>query len=138
MEEHSIRLRPRAIVTTLVSRLLVADVFVHGIGGAAYDTITDDVVRRLIGSDPPRHAVVSGTLRLPLASAFPTLETADPAESIEVTAKHHIRRANKGFCLLRVAVVEDEPPTSARRTQRRQARRRRRLTVAFILLVRGA
>ena len=82
MEEHSIRLRPRAIVTTLVSRLLIADVFVHGIGGSTYDTITDDVVRRLVGSDPPRHAVVSGTLRLPLASAFPTLETADPAAAL--------------------------------------------------------
>jgi hypothetical protein len=82
MEEHAIRLRPRAIVTTLVSRLLVADVFVHGIGGAAYDTITDDVVRRLVGSDPPRHAVVSGTLRLPLAAAFPTLETDDPAAAL--------------------------------------------------------
>jgi hypothetical protein len=79
MEEHSIRLRPRALVTTLVSRLLVADVFVHGIGGAAYDAITDDVVRRLMGSDPPRHAVVSGTLRLPLADACPTLESDDPA-----------------------------------------------------------
>jgi hypothetical protein len=82
MEEHSIRLRPRAIVTTLISRLLIADVFVHGIGGSTYDTITDDVVRRLVGSDPPRHAVVSGTLRLPLASAFPTLETADPAAAL--------------------------------------------------------
>jgi hypothetical protein len=79
MEEHSIRLRPRAIVTTLVSRLLVADVFVHGIGGAAYDSITDDIVCRLIGSDPPRHAVVSGTLRLPLEEAFPGFEAGNPA-----------------------------------------------------------
>jgi hypothetical protein len=79
MEEHAIRLRPRAIVTTLVARLLVADVFVHGIGGAAYDGITDDIVRRLAGSDPPRHAVVSGTLRLPLDDVFPGLERANPA-----------------------------------------------------------
>jgi hypothetical protein len=79
MEEHAIRLRPRAILTTLVSRLLVADVFVHGIGGAAYDGITDDIVRRLAGSDPPRHAVVSGTLRLPLEGVFPGFEAQDPA-----------------------------------------------------------
>ncbi|MFM7207194.1 MAG: hypothetical protein ACKO4T_11075 [Planctomycetaceae bacterium] len=82
MEEHAIRLRPRAIVTTLVSRLMVADVFVHGIGGAAYDVITDDVVRRLAGSDPPRHAVASGTLRLPLAAEFPALETDDPGAAL--------------------------------------------------------
>jgi hypothetical protein len=78
MDEHGIRLRPRALVTTLIARLLFADVFVHGIGGAAYDTLTDDIVRRLVGSDPPRHAVVSGTLRLPLEGAFPGFDTADP------------------------------------------------------------
>ena len=78
MEEHALRLRPRALVTTLIARLLVADVFVHGVGGAAYDRITDDVVRRLTGCDPPRHAVVSGTLRLPVDRAFPGFSTADP------------------------------------------------------------
>jgi hypothetical protein len=78
MEEHGLRLRPRALVTTLVARLLVADVFVHGIGGAAYDGITDEIVRRLTGCDPPRHAVVTGTLRLPLDHVFPGLAAADP------------------------------------------------------------
>jgi hypothetical protein len=78
MEEHGVRLRPRALVTTLLARLLVADVFVHGIGGAAYDSITDEIVRRLVGSDPPRHAVVSGTLRLPLEPVFPGIDAADP------------------------------------------------------------
>jgi len=66
LEEHQVQLRPRALVTTLIARVLMADVFVHGIGGAAYDEITDDIVRRLTGCDPPRHAVASGTLRLPL------------------------------------------------------------------------
>ncbi|MFM9057701.1 MAG: hypothetical protein ACKOSQ_00995 [Planctomycetaceae bacterium] len=79
MEEHGVRLRPRALVTTLVSRLLVADVFVHGIGGAVYDRITDEVVRRLTGCDAPRHAVVSGTLRLPVDRAFPGFGADDPA-----------------------------------------------------------
>ena len=79
MEEHGLRLRPRAILTTLVSRVLVADVFVHGIGGSAYDRITDDIVRRLTGCDPPRHAVVSGTLRLPIERAFPGFDADNPA-----------------------------------------------------------
>jgi hypothetical protein len=78
IEEHQLRLRPRAVVTTLIARLLVADVFVHGIGGAAYDRITDDLVRRLTGCDPPRHAVVSGTLRLPVEQLFPGFESDDP------------------------------------------------------------
>jgi len=79
MEEHAIRLRPRAIVTTMLARLMIADVFVHGIGGAAYDQLTDAIVRQLTGCDPPRHAVVSGTLRLPVEEVFPELATADPA-----------------------------------------------------------
>jgi hypothetical protein len=78
LEEHGYRLRPRALVTTLMARLLFADVFVHGIGGAAYDSITDDIVRRLVGSDPPRYAVASATLRLPLEPVFAGIEKADP------------------------------------------------------------
>lgn len=78
LEEHAIRLRPRAIVTTLVARMLVADVFVHGIGGAAYDQLTDEIVRRLTGCDPPRFAVVSGTLRLPIAARYEGRQRLDP------------------------------------------------------------
>ena len=86
MEEHSLRLRPRAILTTLVARMIVADVFVHGVGGAAYDLLTDDIVRRLTGCDPPRHAVVTGTLRLPVDQLFPGFATDDPAA--ELAALH--------------------------------------------------
>jgi hypothetical protein len=82
MEEHALRLRPRAIVTTMLSRLLIADVFVHGTGGAAYDELTDSIVRQLTGCDPPRHAVVSGTLRLPVDGVFPELATSNPAAEL--------------------------------------------------------
>lgn len=82
LEEHGYRLRPRALVTTLMARLLFADVFVHGIGGAAYDSITDDIVRRLVGSDAPRYAVASATLRLPLEHVFPGIETANPSAEL--------------------------------------------------------
>jgi len=90
MEEHALRLRPRAIITTLVARLLVADVFVHGIGGAVYDQLTDDLVRRLTGCDPPRYAVVSGTLRLPIESVFGTGAAGDPGA--ELARIHHALR----------------------------------------------
>jgi hypothetical protein len=79
LEEHRLCLRPRALVTTFIARLLVADVFVHGIGGAAYDRLTDDLVERLTGCQPPRYAVVSGTLRLPMERVFPGLSATDPA-----------------------------------------------------------
>lgn len=85
METHDLRLRPRALVTTLIARLLVADVFVHGIGGAAYDRITDGIVRRLTGCDPPRYAVVTGTLRLPVDRLFPDSAGRDPAAEAAAT-----------------------------------------------------
>lgn len=62
----SVKLRPRAITNTLFARLFVADVFLHGIGGAKYDELTDEIIRRYYGVEPPEYLVVSGTLRLPL------------------------------------------------------------------------
>jgi hypothetical protein len=90
MEEHAIRFRPRAIITTLVARMLVADVFVHGIGGAAYDQITDEIVRRLTGCDPPRYAIVSGTLRLPAAACYDGSHALDPEGRLAEV--HHLLR----------------------------------------------
>jgi hypothetical protein len=66
----------------MVARMMVADVFVHGIGGAAYDQITDDIVHRLTGCDPPRHAVVSGTLRLPITHEQSADAQSDPAAEL--------------------------------------------------------
>ncbi|HEY3245424.1 MAG TPA: hypothetical protein VGM03_18945, partial [Phycisphaerae bacterium] len=43
-----------------------ADLFVHGIGGAKYDVITDGLMRRYYGFEPPEIACVSATLRLDL------------------------------------------------------------------------
>lgn len=59
-------LRPRALTLTLWARLLLADLFIHGIGGAKYDRITDDIFRRFYGIAPPLIACVSATLRLDL------------------------------------------------------------------------
>lgn len=58
--------RPRALALTLWARLLVADVFVHGIGGAKYDRVTDRLIRDYFGIEPPAMACASATLRLPL------------------------------------------------------------------------
>ncbi len=52
-------------MTTLFARLCIADVFIHGIGGAKYDEVTDNIVRRYFDVEPPDYLVVTGTLRLP-------------------------------------------------------------------------
>jgi hypothetical protein len=66
LEHEGFKIRPRALTTTLFARLVIGDLFIHGIGGAKYDEVTDQIVSRLFGIDPPAYAVVSGTLRLHL------------------------------------------------------------------------
>ncbi len=58
--------RPRALTLTLWARLLLADLFIHGIGGAKYDRITDGLIRRFYGVQPPAMACVSATLLMDL------------------------------------------------------------------------
>jgi hypothetical protein len=61
-----IKLRTRALTTTLFARLVLSDIFLHGIGGAKYDQVTDKIVRSFFGFEPPEFATVSATLRLPI------------------------------------------------------------------------
>ena len=51
---RGIRIRTRALVTTLFARLLLGDLFLHGIGGAKYDQVTDAIIERFFGLKPPR------------------------------------------------------------------------------------
>lgn len=61
------RIRPRALALTMYARLFASDLFVHGVGGAKYDQITDDIIRRFFQIEPPAYLCVSATLRLALA-----------------------------------------------------------------------
>jgi hypothetical protein len=64
---RGIKLRTRALTTTLFARLVLGDLFLHGIGGAKYDQVTDHIVRLFFGFEPPEFATISATLRLPIA-----------------------------------------------------------------------
>ncbi|MDP7204112.1 MAG: hypothetical protein QGH11_00975 [Pirellulaceae bacterium] len=66
-EQEGIRFRPRALVTTMFSRLMLGDIFVHGVGGARYDQLTDIVIERFLGVQPPGYVVASATFQLPLS-----------------------------------------------------------------------
>ena len=58
-------IRPKALTLTAFARLFLADYFIHGIGGARYDQVTDDFIRRFYRCDPPAFAAASATLYLP-------------------------------------------------------------------------
>lgn len=64
LAQSGIRIRPRALVTTALCRTLLADLFVHGIGGAIYDELGDSIFSQFFGFMPPAYAVTSATLRL--------------------------------------------------------------------------
>lgn len=63
-EQEGVKVRSRALLTTLFARLLLCDVFVHGIGGGKYDQVTDAIARETLGIGLPDFVVASGTLRL--------------------------------------------------------------------------
>ncbi len=71
-----VRVRPRALTTTMFMRYFVADLFIHGIGGAKYDELGDVISRRFLGAQPPGFLTLSLTVwlaGLPQDSASPEL-----------------------------------------------------------------
>ncbi|HEY5312184.1 MAG TPA: hypothetical protein VIK18_06680 [Pirellulales bacterium] len=66
---RGVRLRTRALLTTMFARLFLGNLFLHGIGGGKYDELTDRLIGRLFGFEPPAYLVLSGTLQLPVAHA---------------------------------------------------------------------
>ena len=58
------KIRPRALTLTLFCRVYLASVFVHGIGGAKYDEMTDALMQRWLGLTPPDIIVATATQRL--------------------------------------------------------------------------
>ncbi len=95
---RGIRLRPRALITTMYVRLMLADLFLHGIGGAKYDQLTDLIIRRFFGWEPPSFATLSATALL-----FPdrTHELSD-----------ELRRTRQVLRELRYCPERHAPPTS--------------------------
>src|SRR5262249_8334231 len=66
LQRHGYKIRSRALTNTLFARLLLCDLFVHGIGGGKYDELTDVLLRRFYGLGPPGYLVLSATQLLPL------------------------------------------------------------------------
>jgi uncharacterized protein YaaR (DUF327 family) len=61
-----IKIRPRALTTTMFLRLFAADLFVHGIGGGKYDQVTDLIMQSMWGIEPLAYLVASASLHLPI------------------------------------------------------------------------
>jgi hypothetical protein len=74
--DGKIAIRPKAITLSIYLRLFVCDFFLHGVGGAKYDTVTDPIVRRYYGVAPPAYGCA--TLTVGIGAVAPT----DPAVAL--------------------------------------------------------
>jgi hypothetical protein len=76
LSDAGLRIRTRALTTTLFSRLCLCDLFVHGIGGAKYDAMTDRIASRFFGVGLPKYLTLSATIWLPVGEPY----SATPAD----------------------------------------------------------
>jgi hypothetical protein len=74
LPDQGIRLRTRALTTTMFARFLVGDLFIHGIGGAKYDELGDEISRGFFGIEPPEFLTLSMTLHLGLPTTTATID----------------------------------------------------------------
>jgi hypothetical protein len=58
------RILPRAITVTLFLRIYKFDLFIHGVGAANYEWVTDRLIERFFNKEVPPYIVVSGTFLL--------------------------------------------------------------------------
>lgn len=65
------KIRSRALVTTMYARLVLSDLFLHGIGGGKYDQLGDLIARAFWGILTPKFMVMSATVLLPGHGRFP-------------------------------------------------------------------
>lgn len=81
------QIRPRALALSAFIRLFLADLFIHGIGGAKYDEITEPMIEAFLGAPPWPLCCVTATVHLPL----PTFGTSE--EDVRAA-----RRRERDFC----------------------------------------
>jgi len=66
LRKHGYRLRPKAVTLTLFVRLFLADWFVHGLGGASYEFVTDRIIEDYYGISGLRFGIVTANVKLPI------------------------------------------------------------------------
>ncbi len=74
LKERGLKIRPKALLLTLYNRLFISDLFIHGLGGAKYDLVTDEIIREFFKVEPPHFLVISCTLYLDFKSSPEALD----------------------------------------------------------------
>jgi len=74
LESGGRHIRPRAAALTLFVRVLLADTFIHGLGGRRYEAINETLIGEYYGIRPPAWAVASANLYFPFGNPRPQPE----------------------------------------------------------------
>ena len=101
----TIQVRPRALTLTLFARLFLADVFIHGIGGALYDQITDGIFCELFPIRPP-YSCVSAAWLLPLGKPNTEYESVPELLHRRHHLEHNPQQAINPFTALHTDIAE--------------------------------
>jgi hypothetical protein len=121
LAEDGVLLRPRALVTTMFARLILSDLFIHGIGGAKYDQLTDAIVRRFLGVENPEFLVATYTAMLPVrrisVDETDIRRTAQQLRELTYHPELHVDPSEKTVALIeeKRRLVQSEPPREQRR-----------------------
>jgi hypothetical protein len=131
-EGKGFKVRPRALTNTLFARLFLCDLFIHGIGGGKYDELTDEILHRFYGIEPPEFLVLSATLLLPF-STYPSRpddcrRLAHELRDLRWNPQRHVDMESVAakLALQKQAWIEQQP--DQRRDRREQFRVLRELT----------
>jgi hypothetical protein len=123
LERRGIKIRPRALLTTMYARLVLSDLFLHGIGGAKYDELTDAITRRLFGIEPPSYMTVTATIQLPLEAPRVALAEVRAAQQQLRDLRYHGERfvedPGSGLVAQKQQLLADIPPRGAKRAWHR-------------------
>jgi hypothetical protein len=129
-ERQGFKVRSRALTNTLYARLFLSDLFLHGIGGAKYDELTDELIRRFYGCEPPEFLILSATRLLPLPAAPVALEDrrrlAHKLRDLHWNPQRHLPQDDGEISDLagrKNALIAETPTDSAGRRNRFQALR---------------
>jgi hypothetical protein len=119
--------RPRALALSALVRLLLADFYIHGIGGAKYDEITEEWLTSLFGAPPAPIGCVTATAFLPLPRTgvrwADVLAARHAARDLIFNPQRHLPDVPAGLLRRRSESVRRSDELRAARSRNRQERR---------------
>ena len=86
--EGQMAIRPKAITLSLYLRMALCDLFIHGVGGAKYDHVTDAIIERYYQARPPESACLSATLWIDVPAEDPRPDIAETERKIRQIEQH--------------------------------------------------